>query len=248
VGNNYPGTDAQLQGCVNDAVDWSELLVSQGYEVTMRHEATLGDTIGCLMELVAKAKWGDRIVFTYSGHGTWVPDRDGDEADGRDEAMVMADYRQGGLLMDDTVQLIFGDLRAGVGGLILSDSCHSGTVSRFLGDAATPKERPRFYPPSNIITGLTEERAKILEQRPASTPRATASLISGCGDLEYSYDAVFNNRPNGAFTRAAIDTYKPGVSLGRWFTAIREELPSDWYPQTPQLTAASPYRKYIKAL
>ena len=246
VGNNYPGTTAQLQGCVNDALDWSELLASQGYEVTMLREATLADVVGQLMDLVDKAGFGDRIVFTYSGHGTWVPDRDGDEADGRDEAMVMADYRAGGLLLDDTLQQIFSKLRRGVGTLILSDSCHSGTVSKFAALSDNPR-RPKFLSPVELIEGLTDERAVRLEQTTASTPRVTTSLISGCGDLEYSYDASFAGRPNGAFTRAASDAFRPGISLNTWFKRIREALPSDFYPQSPELTA-SPYRKYTRAL
>lgn len=246
VGNNYPGTNAELYGCVNDATDWSELLLSQGYDVTMRLEATLNDTISCLMDMVEKAGFGDRIVFTYSGHGTWLPDRDGDEADGRDEALVMSDYLRGGLMLDDTIQNIFSKVKRGVGTLLISDSCHSGTVSRFA--ALSPDRRkPRFMSPVGLIAGMTDERAVALEQAPANTSRPTASLISGCGDMEYSYDATFNGRSNGALTRTAIDAFTPGISLNAWFKKIRATLPNDFYPQTPELTS-TPYRKYTKAL
>lgn len=244
IGNNYPGTSAQLSGCVNDALDWSEMLARQGYKVEFMQEAVLNDAIGRLMDLVAQARFGDRIVFTYSGHGTWVPDGDGDEADGRDEAMVMADYQRGGLLLDDTIQQIFSSLATGAGALILSDSCHSGTVSRFV---CPPEVKARFLSPVNLFEGLTIDRAQELEQIKAGTPRKTASLISGCGDLEYSYDTSFNGRPNGAFSRAAIDAYQAGDSLSRWFSRIRKALPNTYYPQTPQLTATT-YRKYARAL
>lgn len=247
VGNNYPGTSAQLHGCVNDAHDWAELLLTQGYEVVVAEEATLQTTVDNLVDLVGRAGYGDRLVFTYSGHGTWIPDRDGDEADGRDEAMVMADYRQGGLLLDDTLQSIFSRLKVGTGALILSDSCHSGTVSRFVGPTSPPGGA-KFLSPVQFIDGLTQERAVALEEKAASIPRQTSSLISGCGDLEYSYDASFDGRPNGAFSRVAIDTYTPGQSLASWFAAIRKRLPTSFYPQTPQLTSASPYRRYTKAL
>jgi len=249
VGNNYPGTPAELKGCVNDMLDWAELLASQGYEVQMAHEATKADTLDVLRDLVSKVGWGDRIVFTFSGHGTWVPDRDGDEADGRDEAMVMADFRLGGghgLLLDDELQEVFGGLRAGASALTLSDSCHSGTVSRFSAAFDQPKT-PRFLSPVDLLDDLSDDRAVELERRAASTPRRTSSLVSGCGDLEYSYDASFDGRPNGAFTRTAIDTFRPGISLNAWFKEVRKLLPNDWYPQSPQLTA-SPYRKYTRAL
>jgi len=250
VGNNYPGTNAQLSGCVNDAWDWSLVLAEGGYDVEVRVEATLKDTLEALTELVAKTGFGDRIVFTYSGHGTWLPDRDGDEADGRDEALVMADYVQGGLLVDDTLQEIFGHLKYGAGALILSDSCHSGTVSRLIPSISTGSDvRPkiRFLSPTNFMD-ISADQARALERVPASLPRRTASLVSGCEDQEYSYDAWFSGRANGAFTRTAIDAYQPGVKLGAWHKRIRERLPRQAYPQSPALTAATAYRKYSRAI
>ena len=33
--NNYPGTHMDLQGCVNDAQDWSAVLTARGYKTTL---------------------------------------------------------------------------------------------------------------------------------------------------------------------------------------------------------------------
>lgn len=249
VGINYPGTSAQLQGCVNDANDWAALLKGAGYDTALLldGEATRAAIVSALSTAVAQMRWGDRLVFTYSGHGTWVPDRDGDEADQRDEALCPVDFREGRLITDDELQGIFAAVPRGANALILSDSCHSGTVARNLVGAVSPG-RPRFVSPSEF-TSLTEERAVELEARvDATSPRKTASLISGCADQEYSYDAWFGSRANGAMTRAAIDSYQPGVKLGAWFKAIRAKLPSADYPQTPQLTTSSAYRKYARAV
>jgi hypothetical protein len=252
VGNNYPGSSAELHGCVNDVLDWGELLGRNGYDVDVMVEAHKTDVLDHLRGLVGKAGFADRIVFQYSGHGTWVPDRDGDEADGRDEALVMAGLSRADLITDDELQQVFAPLKYGTGALILSDSCHSGTVSRFteLPEAAQ-LNATRFISPIELDTSLSFERVLELEQQPANTPRRTASLISGCADSEYSYDASFNGRPNGAFSRVAIDAFTPGVSLNGWWQRIRDTrsgLPSESYPQTPQLTASSMYRKYTKAL
>lgn len=243
VGNNYPGTNNELSGCVNDMNDWAELLSLNGYQVALAQEGTKNVVMQSLVSHVSRMKWGDRFIFTYSGHGTWVPDQDGDESDHRDEALYMAD---GELILDDDLQNVFAATPAGSGSLILSDSCHSGTVSRFVGQ--TFERTPRFISPFEIGL-MTEERAIRLEAATTpATPRRTASLISGCADTEYSYDAWFGSRANGAFSRAGIDAYQAGISLNAWFKRIRSILPNGSYPQSPQLTAASLYRKYTKAL
>ncbi len=247
--NDYPGLDADLRGCVNDARDWEDLLVNHGYTVFTLLDAAANkyNIITELRRLVDTAGWADRIVFTYSGHGTWLPDTDGDEADARDEALVCHDHQLGGLLTDDELQAIFGDLSYGTGALIVSDSCHSGTMTRGLADTHVVDRHPRFLSPALLLEDMTEERAVAMERLPASTPRRTASLISGCTDLEYSYDAEFKGRPNGAFTYAALQAYEPGINLAAWYARIRGWLPSDSYPQTPQLTASA-YRRNVRAL
>lgn len=247
IGNNYPGTDSELSGCVNDAHDWADLLAREGYDVTVLTETPKAVAVERLKAMVAKAGWGDRIVFTYSGHGSWIPDRSGDEADHRDEVMCMADFRNGGLLVDDEIQQIFSALKSGVGALTLSDSCFSASVNRVVGPVV--KGTSRFMSPAKF-TDLTERQVEEMEKAVPSLPRPTTSLISGCADVEFSYDAWFENdtRANGAFTRAAIDTYQRGASLARWYNRIREQLPSDAYPQSPELTAQNLYRKYVRAI
>lgn len=255
VGLNYPGTNAQLSGCVNDMTDWTAVLMERGYTVRPLAEPTKAELVLALEDLIAQARYRDRVVFTFSGHGTWIPDLDGDEADGRDEALCCRDFAAGGVLTDDELHTIFGAARFGVRRLIVSDSCHSGSVSRFSGYIGKPTPGgdlgvaiPRFLPPINVLAPEDVERAERVENTTArSVPRKGTVLISGCGDLEYSYDASFGGRPNGALTRVAIDALSPaGVSpsVAEWYRQIRKRLPSGQYPQTPQLTAARHQRRW----
>ena len=78
--------------------------------------------------------------------------------------------------------------------------------------------------------------------RAVNTPADTkleypALLFSGCRDTEFSYDTSFNGRPNGAFTRTAIDALRdPSIASPRaLYDAIRLRLPAPTLPQTPQL-------------
>lgn len=239
VGLNYPGTNAALSGCINDMSDWSEALMQRGYEVRTLVEPTKAELVAELKGLVARATYRDRIVFTYSGHGTWLPDRDGDEADGRDEALVCKDYLRGGLLIDDEIQEIFGAARWGVRRLIISDSCHSGSVSRFAGIARVGRSsNARFLPPAEFLSESELARAQAAEQLPArGVPRKGTVLVSGCDDHEYSYDASFDGRPNGAMSYYAIKALESAKNIQDWHRELRAALPSAAYPQSPQLTA-----------
>jgi hypothetical protein len=250
IGTNYEGASYQLSGCVNDAYDWTALLATTGHGVTplIGRDATRSAILAELDKAVTRARWGDRIVVTYSGHGTWVPDYDGDELDGRDEAWCPDDMQTAGLITDDDLSSVFKDARTGVGILVLSDSCFSGTMTRLLGDEAA--KGVKFLPPYMVTRAGDVVRTAEAETRlPVSrTYTDQASLISGCAEPEVSYDAWFGRRANGAFTRAAIDAYRQGMSLAAWHNAIRDVLPSGDYPQSPQLVPASPYRRYAKAL
>ena len=44
---------------------------------------------------------GDYLFFHYSGHGGQQADKDGDEADGKDETLVPLDYQTAGQITDD---------------------------------------------------------------------------------------------------------------------------------------------------
>ena len=80
----------------------------------------------------------DRVVFYFSGHGSNVPDFDGDEADGVDEVLVTHDVRRvmvnGRASLDGVVQDdVLNDLLSKIPSrniLTIVDSCHSGTSTR----------------------------------------------------------------------------------------------------------------------
>ncbi len=104
--NDYPGNYNDLSGCVNDANDWAALLrtkfdFGKGVKLITDAEATRAKILNALRELINSAKSGDVVVFTYSGHGTWVPDQgERDEFDNRDEAICAHD----GNIIDDELR------------------------------------------------------------------------------------------------------------------------------------------------
>jgi hypothetical protein len=90
--------------------------------------------------LVTGAKAEDRLIFYYSGHGSQLPNQPGGDAepDGKDETLVPHDYATAGMIRDDDLQNMFKTLPRGVNLEVICDSCHSGTVTRALGEGEAP--------------------------------------------------------------------------------------------------------------
>jgi hypothetical protein len=245
--NDYPGTKMDLEGCVNDAKDWRSLLENRGYAVTSLHDAdaTRALVLEALKALVGGAVDGDSLVLTFSGHGSWLPDDDADEPDARDEMLCPYDVMEDQYLLDDDLHETFLTKADGVRLYVIADCCHSGSVVRYApapvsAGADTPVLKARFLPPYVFARG-----DRLLERaidRAAGTPAPTklqysALLFSGCQDTEFSYDTAFKGRPNGAFTRTAIDVLQDVTiaSPRALYDEIRRRLPSPVFPQTPQL-------------
>merc|ERR1719183_2206676 len=76
----------------------------------------------------------DVFFFFYSGHGNPMPDQDGDEEDGSDEAMCLprpdGTCDEGSWLRDDDFSEAVAEVSAGHKLMIL-DCCHSGTMLDF---------------------------------------------------------------------------------------------------------------------
>ena len=250
--NDYPGTGSDLSGCVNDANDWAAELSTRGYEITMLldKQATRQNLVDALTKLVKSGAAGDSLVFTFSGHGSWLPDDSGDEPDGRDEMLCPYDINDEQYLMDDDLNLIFKQKAKDVLLYFISDSCHSGSVAKFGADplaSANRMPKIRLLPPLEFVKDPDmRDRIPLATRAPSSSRGETypALLLSGCKDVEFSYDADFGGRANGAMTRAAIEALKKKpASPQEWFKEIRRRLPSQTYPQTPQLFGGTNAKK-----
>ena len=58
-----------------------------------------------ITRLIGKARAGDVLLLHYSGHGSNVPDRNGDEADRRDEILCPTDLDWQDPLLDDWLRV-----------------------------------------------------------------------------------------------------------------------------------------------
>src|SRR6187549_2759524 len=118
--NRYqiPGSD--LRGCVNDVQDLQAALVEvcsfKKADITVMTDAAASTKAmqASIKALVKASKKGDVALLHYSGHGSNVPDDNGDESDGRDEILCPTDLDWDNPLRDDWLRMTFDGLREGV--------------------------------------------------------------------------------------------------------------------------------------
>ena len=223
----YGGWDGRLAGCINDANDMQSLAAKLGYATTtlLDDKATAKAVTAAITGAAAKMSSGDIFLVTYSGHGGQVPDTNGDESvreegevggdeDAYDETWVLYDRQ----LVDDELWAMWAEFPEAARIVVISDSCHSGTVSReppsFLGGAPQPVSRrmPLDVEERDYVDHKKQYDAiqKHVPPRAASQVKATVALISGCQDNQTSADGD----GNGLFTSKLLQVWKDGTFRG----------------------------------
>ena len=144
---DYAGWSGELTACEFDAKDMTAIAKSQGMKPTMllTKKGTRANALAAIRSAAKQLASGDLFFLTYSGHGGQVDDVTGEEDDKKDETWCLYD----GQLIDDELYFELSRFAAGVRVLVLSDSCHSGTVTRAAPpqlDTAVPAGRSKMMP------------------------------------------------------------------------------------------------------
>jgi hypothetical protein len=120
---DYAG-DNDLIGIYKDVSKVSSLFSSWGFTVNkLNNSLNLQSVLSAYSRTLGQ---NDILIVYYSGHGTSIADRNGDERDGKDEALVLSNGIQNEFLIDDAFNLYLNSIKARK--LIIIDSCHSGTI------------------------------------------------------------------------------------------------------------------------
>jgi hypothetical protein len=254
--NKYRMPGADLRGCVNDVNNLQKTLTQyygfarKDITVLTDFEATKKAMQAAIQKLFARAKKGDVLLLHYSGHGSNVPDNDGDEADKREEILCPTDLDWKDPFRDDWLRKTFDKLKPGVALTVIMDCCHSGTNTR----AVLPPDEPvkqRYLPsPWDLVaaesgrklrgtvnTGLrSSSRAK---RRTSDVVHADICelLITGCRDTQTSADAFIKGSYNGALTYYLIESIREAngkLSYRELHKRTLAKLKGE-YDQVPQL-------------
>ncbi|MCM3871382.1 MAG: caspase family protein [Pyrinomonadaceae bacterium] len=245
--NDYPFGEANdLRGCVNDANDWTNLLRNHfdfnDIKQLLNGDATKANIVDALKGLLVGAKAGDILVFTNASHGTYLADTDGDE-DKFDEAICPHDT-DSNLLVDDELRELFKNIPAGARLTVISDSCHSGSVTRVkLNEYRRSRQlNPRVWGGKEL---LPEELKAFVKKEKYPESGMKEILLSGCKSSQTSADAYISNDYHGAMSYYAIKTVTDAnynLTYADLHKTLLSALEEENYDQVPQLEGTEEFK------
>jgi hypothetical protein len=237
VGINYEGTSAELSGCINDAYnvratllshyDFDEVLLLTDHTAALPTRKNLRRAFAWLVQ---GARHGDTLFLHYSGHGSHVTDRGGDELDGQDETIVPIDYKKSSQISDDELfaWLVLPLEASGARLVSLFDCCHSGSGM----------DLQMRYVVNRTAVSVTTERGSTKRVSPANV-----LFFSGCADAQTSSDVKsLSGMAYGAFTNSFLatlrETWQKPMSFRQFLLQVNRHLDSQKFIQQPQMCSA----------
>lgn len=237
-GLNYQNDPkVRLNGCINDVKNMADFLQSE-LKLTPEECQVYTDDVdpvntgalGIIQKLYEVAAISQRdnldlVWIHYSGHGSYIKDRNGDEKDGKDECLVPNDFKKRGLIPDDVLNSLFRLFNKNTRVIFVFDCCHSGTI----GDVKYSWEGPDKVTLENIRCVAS---GKVI-------------TISGCMDDQVSMDAynvMCDNKFAGAMTSCLLKVLKEEKESWKdvFLTVdrLRKKLKESGFEQMPKLCSS----------
>ena len=218
--NRYEGWDGKLLGAEYDAIDMARIADAKDYhyKTLLREEATYSNVKYEIERVTSDLKAGDIFLLSFSGHGGLMPNlNDDQEESGKNQTWCLYDRQ----IIDNELYKLWFKFSPGVRVLVISDSCHSGTVIKLTQDSklifretGVAKRIPSSILSKNYLANQ-EIYDKILKDKNYVQPediKASIKLISACQDNQYAYDNTYN----GVFTEALKAVWGSGNFYGKY--------------------------------
>ena len=237
------GPESQLAGAVRDARIMAEVLVTRhGFapgDVLQRLgiEATRRAVLDALETIRGRVGFRDQVLLFFSGHGSQMTDREGDEGDGLDETLVPCDSGRENSrnrdVTDDEINFWAARILEKTPHLtLIFDCCHSATLHRpgWRVRSVPPDLRPIEALPPSPIPALRD-----FETRPRPLQ------LAACRDDERAFElpASIAGKVRGAFSLHLIEALREASSRESWrqvFARAASALAVDCPEQHPQLS------------
>ncbi len=209
--NNYSAI-GDLRGCINDTKSMFALLTEEfGFKESAI--CVLNDDDVNKAKLRKQWKWllkgtkpGDRLVFHFSGHGSYTVDQDGDEDEGVDELICLhtMDWNDpDSYLLDDELRAWTQEIPTGVHLTVLLDSCHSGTGTRMIAPPASKLMRGKAL----VSPTLVDIESSLRRMSKANGSRAAAP--KGLADVALALRDVLPESMEMLGTQSVVARFAP---------------------------------------
>jgi len=234
INRYHPDLDCDLQGCVNDVEHLRAILIDQ-FEFDPDNIRVLTDERATHNNIIDRLEWlvdnpNSELVFQYSGHGSQIRDRNGDELnDGMDEILIPYDHDWDFPLTDDALAAIFENIPESSFFTMICDSCHSGTMTRSV------KNKSRFLNPPRDIQFRGESKELSVKKIGTRALELNHVLFSGCRDDQYSADALIGGIWQGAFTSSLIKHIGVDKIWANIYPLVLNTISNGGFEQIPQL-------------
>lgn len=227
IGIRYPEGNLHLRGCHNDVksvytfleelygnqkdkfrIDYKILIDTDqkicGNDSNISYQYPTYDNIQS--NLLTLTSGYDYVILSYSGHGTYITDLNGDEIDGQDEAICPVDFELKGFIIDDWFRNQFlKKMNKDVKVRVLMDCCHSGTMMDLKYKFDINK---KYIVNNDTIVQLD----------------CDVQALSGCGDSQSSFDVKTAGKFQGAFTNCFINSFNKDINTKKLCININNRL------------------------
>lgn len=228
IGINYFKTNYELYGCINDTNSICSLISSYNFQKitiltdNIEKKPTRNNILDEFKQLLINSQAGDVLLLFYSGHGSYVLDKNNNEKTGKDQMIIPCDFN--GIIDDDLKSIIQTNLKKDVTLIALFDCCFSGSVLDLKYQYMDSLDKNNYTENMNE----TETNGNVI-------------MISGCNDEQTSNDAIINNKNQGAMTWAFLEAFKSekDITWRKLLIKMRDLIKNSNFNQTPQLSSGS---------
>ena len=243
VGVNRPASTSECPLSLSEEGAWrmAELAHQAGYGAThvLRGAAATRNAVGGLLSAAARAlEPGQTLFVSFSGHGSRVPDADGDERDGWDETWCLHDAD----LVDDELVETWRLAAPGTRVLVVSESCFGGGMGRYGDDVLAGRpgpphalDRPVYRSAGPAWRGVKQFARPVsscISRAPSHDDGIRASVLVMAGAAEGQ------KAREGLYVRHLLDLWRGGAfrdSFCALHRALCERVRHDNPQQEPQI-------------
>ena len=246
---NAAGSEANLQGCVNDMEAWQRYVEKRaeetGYQLhlkTLKNEqATRQAIIDGFQQHLSRAQQDDVVLFFFAGHGSQEkadPFFWGEEPDHLNETLVCYDSRRPGgfdLADKELDNLIWEVTRNEPSITVILDCCHSGSGTRELWERRLETRMDDRALDTYVFADKRNQRSSSLG---VQLLKGRHVLLAACRDCETAKETILEDEHHGVFSASLLKVLGQStreLTHQEMWELVRHEMKGKTYEQTPQL-------------